>query len=93
MRHFSILGGLILAAWVIAPAAAVAEDHRGEVRYYDRDGRDYHVWNSNEDRAYRFYLNDQHREYREWRTVRGPAQVEYFRWRHTHPDSVIFVAR
>ena len=41
-------------------------------RYYDRDGRDYHVWNEGEDRAYRFYLTDQHLEYREWRTVERP---------------------
>ena len=62
-------------------------------RYHDREGRDYHVWNEGEDRAYRFYLNDQHKEYREWRNVRGPEQQEYFRWRHTHPDSVIVVKK
>jgi hypothetical protein len=49
------------------------------------------VWNEGEDRAYRFYLNDQHLAYREWRTVKGPDQAAYFRWRHTHPDSVIIV--
>jgi hypothetical protein len=49
------------------------------------------VWNNQEDRAYRFYLNDQHKDYREWRAVKGSEQREYFRWRHTHPDSVIVV--
>lgn len=96
-----LLGGLLLGAALIAPIMLRADgddrpynkryyDNR---RYYDRDGRDYHVWNNQEDRAYRFYLNDQHREYREWRTVRRPEQREYFRWRHTHPDSVIVTVR
>jgi hypothetical protein len=48
-------------------------------------GRDYHVWNESEDRAYRFYLNDQHVEYREWRRAQGPDQLAYFWWRHTLP--------
>jgi hypothetical protein len=99
MRHLRILGGLLLGMALIAPIVAQAQEHPYNRRYYDnrryfdRDGRDYHVWNEGEDRAYRFYLNDQHLAYREWRTVKGPDQVAYFRWRHAHPDSVIFVAK
>jgi hypothetical protein len=94
-----LLGGLLLGAALVAPVVVRADgdDHPynkkyyDNRRYYDHAGRDYHVWNGQEDRAYRFYLNDQHKEYREWRTVKGPDQAEYFRWRHTHPDSVIVV--
>jgi hypothetical protein len=99
MHRFRILGGLLLGAALIAPIVAIAQDHpyNGRYydnrRYYDRDGRDYHVWNAQEDQAYRFYLNDQHLPYREWRAVRGPDQRAYFRWRHTHPDSVIVTVR
>ena len=101
MLHLRLLGGLLLGAALLVPMVvrADADDHPYNQRYYehrryyDREGRDYHVWNGNEDRAYRFYLNDQHREYREWRTVRRPDQTAYFRWRHTHPDSVIFVVK
>ncbi len=84
MRHFSILGGLMLAAWVIAPVAVVAEDHRGEVRYYDRDGRDYHNWNGEEDRNYRAYLVERHRTYVPFVNVRVRERQEYFRYRHEH---------
>jgi hypothetical protein len=99
MKRLRILGGILLGMAMIAPIVVRADDHPYDKkyydnrRYYDRDGRDYHVWNEGEDRAYRFYLNDQHRPYREWRTVRGRDQVEYFRWRHTHPDSAIVVVR
>jgi hypothetical protein len=101
MYRLVILGGLLLGTAFIAPMAARADrdDHPYNQRYYesrryyDRDGRDYHVWNAQEDRAYRFYLQDQRREYREWRSVRRPEQREYFRWRHNHPDSVIFIVK
>src|SRR5450755_2314283 len=68
MHRFRILAGLLLGAALLIPTVVRADgdDHRYNKRYYDnrryfdRDGRDYHVWNEREDRAYRFYLNDQH---------------------------------
>lgn len=99
MRSLQMFGGLVLGITLLAPIVAKADDHPynrkyyDNRRYYDRDGRDYHVWNQGEDRAYRFYLNDQHVAYREWRRAKGPDQRAYFRWRHTHPDSVIFVVK
>jgi hypothetical protein len=96
-----LLGGLLLGTALIAPIMlrADGDDHPynkqyyEHKRYYDRDGRDYHVWNAQEHNAYRFYLNDQHKEYREWRTLKGPDQRAYFGWRHTHPDSVIVTVK
>jgi len=84
MRHFSILGGLMSAALVIAPTAVAAEDHRGEASYYDRDGRDYHNWNSEEDRHYRAYLLEHHRTYVPFVKVKMSGRQEYFRYRHEH---------
>src|ERR1017187_4724509 len=87
MRRLRILlGGLLLGTALIAPIMARpdGDDHPynkqyyEHKRYYDRDGRDYHVWNAQEHNAYRFYMNDQHKEYREWRTVKGPDQRAYF---------------
>lgn len=101
MHRLLIPGVLLLGAALIVPIVAGA-DRGGQSynrryyenrRYFDRDSRDYHVWNNQEDRAYRFYLKDQRREYREWRNVRGPGHLEYFRWRHSHPDSMIFVVK
>jgi hypothetical protein len=100
MHGSRILGGLLLGVALIAPVVVRADDdhpynkrYYDNRRYYDHEGRDYHVWNGQEDRAYRFYLNDQHLAYREWRSVRGPDQTAYFRWRHTHPDTVIFAVK
>lgn len=85
MKHLLILGGLLMAASVISPVAVMAqEDHRGEVRYYDRDGRDYHNWNREEDRRYRAYLVERHRAYVPFVRIDVRRRQEYFRYRHEH---------
>ena len=85
MKHFLILGGLLVAASFIAPVAVMADGrHQREIRYYDRDGRDYHTWNDNEDREYRQYLVERHRGYVVFTKTRTPQRREYFRYRHEH---------
>jgi hypothetical protein len=86
MKHFLLLGGLLMAASLIAPVAVKADgdDHRGERRYYDRNGRDYHTWNGDEDRQYRTYLVEQHRVYVPFVKVKVRQRQEYFKYRHEH---------
>ena len=81
--HRFLLSTLLLSSVLITPVALRAEDRR----YYDREGKDYHTWNNHEDHAYRVYLGEQHREYREFPRVKATQQREYFRWRHDHPDT------
>lgn len=89
MRRFLILSAFVLSANLIGPGVTRADDNHHEKRYYDREGHDYHTWNSNEDRAYRAYLQEQHRDYREFNRVNRGQQQEYFRWRHAHPDNAL----
>jgi len=76
------LGSLLLAGTMIAPLL-VAGCEAG-VRYYDADHRDYHRWNSGEDRYYRLYWNDRHENYREWTVLNERERSDYWRWRHEH---------
>jgi hypothetical protein len=89
MRRFLILPVFLAGAALIAPMVMQADEHHDR-RYYDRDGRDYHTWNGQEDRAYRVYLGEQHREYRVFSKEKSVRQREYFKWRHEHPDKVLF---
>ena len=75
------IGALLLVGSLVGSAACVAR-----VRLYDEPGRDYHRWNSREDRAYREFLREMRREYREFRRLSRSDQEEYWRWRHNHPD-------
>jgi hypothetical protein len=74
---------------LLIPVAAVKaddDDHKGERRYYDPAHRDYHVWNSREDQAYRRYLRERNREYREYNAMKKREQRQYWNWRHEHHD-------
>jgi len=93
MRRY--MGAFLLSAFLITPIVVRADDddHRRAnrvQRYYDRDARDWHEWNEREQQAYRRYLEEQHREYREWGRANRRTQQDYWRWRHQHPDTVIF---
>jgi hypothetical protein len=85
MKQLLILAGMCMAASLIAPVVVMADDHhRGEKRYYDRSGRDYHYWNGDEDRRYHAYVVEQHREYVPFVRVRPRERQDYFRYRHEH---------
>ncbi|HEV3332806.1 MAG TPA: hypothetical protein VG096_17585 [Bryobacteraceae bacterium] len=86
-RH--LLGSLLLSAALLAPAVVRAEDetHITNKRYYDRDRKDYHQWNRDEDQAYRQYLQENHRQYRDFNRLSRNEQSEYWTWRHQHEDA------
>ena len=91
MHRFLVLGALVLSTTLISPVIARDYDaNHQEKRYYDRGGKDYHTWNDNEDRAYRSYLQEQHRDYRDFNKVKRSQQQQYFTWRHQHPDNALF---
>jgi len=65
------------------------ENHRDDKdhnRVYDRDHKDYHNWDDNEDRSYRAYLGERHREYHPFAELKEKEQRAYWNWRHRHPD-------
>lgn len=88
MKRFQVLGGFLLAAAMLAPVTVSAGGQNK--RYYDRDGHDYHVFDDKEDRAYRIYLTENHREYRAFGKMKPVELREYFKWRHQHSDGVLF---
>ncbi|GAC1662069.1 MAG: hypothetical protein NVS9B4_15230 [Candidatus Acidiferrum sp.] len=83
------IGLLLLAAAIVAPAivvnAAQPQELRRE-RIYDRYHHDYHEWDDREDRAYRRYLAERHKHYLEYKRQQRRDQLNYWRWRHHHPD-------
>jgi hypothetical protein len=85
------LSSLVLLASLAVPVATFAQDHHDDHnrdhRYYDRGHKDYHNWDSREDGAYRRWLADNHRSYREFGRLNGHDQQRYWAWRHDHPDN------
>ena len=73
------IGTILLAAAIASSVGCFAR-----VRVYDAPHRDYHRWDVHEDRAYRAYLAEQHREYREFARLDSREQEAYWQWRHSH---------
>lgn len=73
-------------AWGVAGPAAAASPAADDHRYYDKEHKDYHVWNDNEDHAYREWLKERHREYRTFGKLNGRDRAAYWHWRHEHQD-------
>ena len=67
LTAFTVMAAL--AGSALLPATASADDkhkdrkEKKERRVYDREHRDYHAWNTDEDRFYRDYLTEHHRPY------------------------------
>jgi hypothetical protein len=90
MHTHRFLSSLIVTAALLAPVAASAaatpagaRETTTQKRVYDRSHKDYHVWDNNEDQAYRTYLGDQHIKYRSYSTLGRKKQTTYWNYRHT----------
>jgi hypothetical protein len=82
---FTVMAALAGSAVLPATASAQERDHqRNERRFYDRNHRDYHRWNGDEDRLYREYLESHHRRYRAFSRLSTSQQRAYWQWRHDH---------
>ena len=93
---YRTLSALILGAMLSGPVTMIAraddEHHEREKvkRYYDRDKKDYHEWNERESRAYRRWMEERRERYNDYARIQAERQREYWRWRHEHPDRVLW---
>ncbi len=89
-RIHGYIASLFLTAALAAPVAIMAvpvpQEAAVEVRVYDRDHKDYHNWDDNENRAWGRFLTERHRNSHEFSGANKREQAQYWNWRHAHPD-------
>jgi hypothetical protein len=89
-RAHCYIASLVLTAAIAAPvsllAAPAAQEARVQVRVYDRNHKDYHNWDDNENHAWGQYLTENHRNSHEFSKSNKREQSQYWNWRHAHPD-------
>jgi hypothetical protein len=101
MKRSNFLASALVSAALIAPAGLMAFQQSEEKtttttttteshRYYDPGYKEYHEWSSDEDRAYRMYLQERKQEFKEFPKTTVTEQTEYWKWRHDHPNKTIF---
>lgn len=77
---------VVLAAPVSIMAAPVPQDASVQVRVYDKDHKDYHTWDDNENRAYGQYRSENPKVTLDFSKSSKKQQADYWNWRHAHPD-------
>jgi hypothetical protein len=93
---YRYLTSLVLTAALAAPVAMMAaastqdrdDKNQGQhenKRYYDKNHKDYHTWDSNEDHAYQRYQTEHH-ETRAFVKLNTRQKTVYWGWRHENPD-------
>ena len=94
-RGSRFLSSLFLTAALATPMAMMAaaipqddqhhEDKQDHKRYYDKQHKDYHTWDDNEDHFYQRYQTEHH-EKRAFIELNTRQQGVYWTWRHNNPD-------
>ena len=94
MHRFFIVSALALSTALMGPVAAQQRDEKApqqnQKSYYDKQAKDTHTWNANEDKAYGVYQDRQHQSHADFDKAKPAQQQAYFKWRHQNPDSAIF---
>ncbi len=87
-RPHHYLASLFLTAAIAAPISLFAspQDAGVQVRVYDKNHKDYHNWDDNENRAWGVYLTENHKNHHEYSKASKKEQGQYWNWRHAHPD-------
>jgi hypothetical protein len=81
-----LLGAALSVPVAIAPTILSAQ---AAVVYHDNGHNDDHQWNNHEDRAYRMYVKENHRRYRDFAKINENDRQAYWGWRHEHSDAVL----
>ena len=87
----ALLSAALVVPVAVTPTALRADDrdHDRERVYHDRDHNDDHHWDAHEGRAYRIWVKENHRRYRDFDRLRDEDRSAYWAWRHEHSDAVL----
>ena len=83
------LHAALLSAALIGPMAAPLALQADDRVYHDKDHNDDHHWDAHEDKAYRVYVKENHRKYRDFNKLKVEDQQAYWGWRHEHSDALL----
>ena len=89
-RKGLLITAMFLGAALVAPMATQTVSAKPQVtvgvKIYDRDHKDYHVWDDNEVKFYDGWRHD-HPEFKvDFRKNSREQQAAYWKWRHEHHD-------
>jgi hypothetical protein len=76
----------VLAAPVSIIAVPVPQKASVQIRVYDKDHKDYHNWDDNENQAWGRFQTENHKQPHDFKKAKKSEQSQYWNWRHDHQD-------
>jgi hypothetical protein len=87
-----LLATMPLCLALLVPIYASAQDHdrdehhdsadHSNKKYYDKQHKDYHTWNADEDKNWQSYQDEHHQKHTDWDHASKRQQQEYWNSRH-----------
>jgi hypothetical protein len=86
---------MLIAAALVGPTVTIANarpqddrhDDSHDRRIYDREHKDYHNWNNDEDKQWHVYVGTEHKKYHDYDKANRKEQADYWKWRHDHDNN------
>jgi hypothetical protein len=78
-----LIAAAVIVPVAVTPAVLRAEDHV----YHDKAHNEDHHWDDREDHAYRMWVKENHRKYKDFAKLKAEDQQSYWNWRHDHSDA------
>jgi len=82
----AVLGALSFGTVATMPARA--EEPR---TWHDQARNEDHKWDKREDKAYRMWVKEQHRKYKDFGKLKEEERQQYWAWRHDHNDAALHI--
>jgi len=87
--NVALLSAALMVPIAMTPTALRAQDQRSARTYHDKQHNDDHAWNGQEDKAYRIYAKQNHRQNVGFSKLKEDDQQNYWNWRHEHSDALL----
>jgi hypothetical protein len=81
----ALLGAALMMPLATAPLLRAADNNAST--FHDKKHNDDHVWNAQEEKAYRIYWKEHNRPYANFPTLKEDDRQAYWDWRHNHSDA------
>jgi hypothetical protein len=84
----ALLSLALLGTVSVTPTLLHAADHNNK-KWHDNARNEDHEWNSHEDKAYRMWVKEDHRKYKDFGKLKEEDRQRYWAWRHDHSDALL----
>ncbi len=85
LLNTAVLGAALCGTFATLPTLRAEEPRT----WHDQAHNEDHKWDTREDKAYRMWVKEQHRKYKDFGKLKEEERQSYWGWRHDHSDAIL----